>query len=273
MPNHVGVATPPENPWWWDLLKHGRDSERAVAFDVDWAAGGGRIRIPVVADADQAREGGPIAHLEIVDGELRYYDNRFPIAPGSAKTGPTTGQTRTPSMVASTTSWSTGMLPTTASTTGGSSRSTPWPRVRVENPDVFADSHVEIKRWFDEGLVDGLRVDHPDGLHDPQGYLDDLAELTGGAYVLVEKILETGEHLPASWSTEGTTGYDALAHIDRVLTDPAGQRPLDALETRLRGRPVDWLEMIHDTKRAVVDGMLRSEVLPDHPRAGCPPAG
>ena len=137
--------------------------------------------------------------------------------------------------------------------------------VRVENPDVFADSHVEIKRWFDEGLVDGLRVDHPDGLRDPQGYLDDLAELTGGAYVLVEKILETGEHLPASWSTEGTTGYDALAHIDRVLTDPAGQRPLDALETRLRGRPVDWLEMIHDTKRSVVDGMLRSEVLPRSP--------
>ncbi len=133
--------------------------------------------------------------------------------------------------------------------------------IRVEDPDVFADSHVEIKRWFDEGLVDGLRVDHPDGLRDPQGYLDDLAELTGGAYVLVEKILETGEHLPASWSTEGTTGYDALAHIDRVLTDPAGQRPLDALETRLRGRPVDWLAMIHDTKRAVVDGILRSEVL------------
>ncbi len=65
--------------------------------------------------------------------------------------------------------------------------------VRVEDPAVFADSHVEIRRWFDEGLVDGLRVDHPDGLRDPEGYLADLAELTGGAYVLVEKILETGE--------------------------------------------------------------------------------
>ena len=70
--------------------------------------------------------------------------------------------------------------------------------VRVEDPEVFADSHVEIRRWFTEGLVDGLRVDHPDGLRDPQGYLDDLAELTGHAYVLVEKILEPGEELPGS---------------------------------------------------------------------------
>ncbi len=68
--------------------------------------------------------------------------------------------------------------------------------VRVEVPDVLAATHVEIKRWFDEGLVDGLRVDHPDGLRYPQGYLDDLARITGGAYVLVEKILEPGEALP-----------------------------------------------------------------------------
>ena len=123
------------------------------------------------------------------------------------------------------------------------------------------DSHVEIRRWFDEGLVDGLRVDHPDGLRDPRRYLDDLAELTGGAYVLVEKILEPGEELP------GVVGdrrhhrvRRARRYIDRVLTDPAGQQPLDALETRLRGAPVDWHELIHDTKRAVADGILHSEV-------------
>ena len=66
-------------------------------------------------------------------------------------------------------------------------------------------------------------MDHPDGLHDPGGYLDDLAALTGGAYVLVEKILEPGEELLSSWATSGTTGYDALGLVDRVLTDPAGR--------------------------------------------------
>ena len=132
--------------------------------------------------------------------------------------------------------------------------------VRVEDPDVFAATHGEVARWFRDGLVDGLRIDHPDGLRDPKGYLDDLAELTGGPYVLVEKILEHGELLPASWATAGTTGYDVLGLVDRVLTDPEGQAPLTALETRLRGMPLDFHELVHDTKRAVADGILGSEI-------------
>ena len=71
--------------------------------------------------------------------------------------------------------------------------------------------------------MDGLRVDHPDGLADPAGYLRWLKEVSGGAYVLVEKILEPGEELPADFACEGTTGYDALADVDRVLVDPAGR--------------------------------------------------
>ena len=253
VPNHVGVATPVESLWWWDLLTHGRKSVRADAFDVDWAAGNDRIRIPVVGDDDQASPGGPIDNLTLVDGELRYHDHRFPVAPGTADDAGTDG--------------------VDANTVHGRQHYelVSWrmadhdlnyrrffavntlAAIRVEDPAVFADSHVEIKRWFDEGLVDGLRVDHPDGLRDPKGYLDDLARLTGGAYVLVEKILEPGEKLPTSWATAGTTGYDALADLDRVLTDPAGQAPLDALEARLRGGPVDWHTLIHDTKRTVAD--------------------
>ena len=92
--------------------------------------------------------------------------------------------------------------------------------VRVEDRDVFEATHCEIGRWFREGLVDGLRVDHPDGLRHPAAYLDDLAGLTDSAWVVVEKILEPGEELPERWRTAGTTGYDALALIDRVLVDP-----------------------------------------------------
>ncbi|HEX5861352.1 MAG TPA: alpha-amylase family glycosyl hydrolase, partial [Nocardioides sp.] len=83
VPNHVGVATPAENAWWWDLLQHGQGSEHADAFDVDWAAGGGRIRIPVVGDDDRSPAGGPIGNLTVGDGELRYHDHRFPLAPGT----------------------------------------------------------------------------------------------------------------------------------------------------------------------------------------------
>ncbi|CUR55619.1 Maltooligosyl trehalose synthase [metagenome] len=256
VPNHVGVATPHLNAWWWDLLRHGRSSERADTFDVDWDAGQGRLRIPVVGDDDRSPEGGPIANLSVRDGELRYHDNRFPIAPGTADDladANTVHDRQHYELV----NWR-------VADAGLNYRRffavNTLAAIRVEDPAVFAASHTEIKRWFDEGLVDGLRVDHPDGLRDPEGYLSDLAELTGGAYVLVEKILEPGEHLLASWSTEGTTGYDALAFIDRVLTDPAGQQSLDALEARLRGAPVDWHSLIHDTKRAVTDTILHSEV-------------
>ena len=116
---------------------------------------------------------------------------------------------------------------TPSSTTGASSRSRRWPACGSRTPRSSRPRTREIGRWFDVGLVDGLRVDHPDGLRDPGGYLDRLAGLTGGAYVLVEKILEPGESLPASWATAGTTGYDVLALVDRVLTDPAGEAVLD----------------------------------------------
>ncbi|GAB3031183.1 malto-oligosyltrehalose synthase [Nocardioides flavus (ex Wang et al. 2016)] len=246
VPNHVGVATPAEDPWWWDVLKLGRESEHAAAFDVDWAAGDGRILIPVVGDDDEGSI--RIVRSGSGEGEVRYHDQRFPMAPGTS-----TLEEQHYELV----SWRAAdedlnyrrffAVNTLAA-------------VRVEDPEVFAETHVEIKRWFDEGLVDGLRVDHPDGLRDPKRYLDDLAALTGGAYVLVEKILEPGEHLPADWATAGTTGYDALALVDRVLTDPAGEEPLTALEDRLRGDGVDWERMVHDNKRAVADGILHSEV-------------
>ncbi|HET8962150.1 malto-oligosyltrehalose synthase, partial [Nocardioides sp.] len=254
VPNHVGVATPVENGWWWDLLRHGPASVHADAFDVDWPAGGGRIRIPVVGDDDLPAEGGPIANLVLVDGELRYHDHRFPIAPGTEGEDPQEVHDRQHYELVSWRVADHGLnyrrffaVNTLAA-------------IRVEDASVFDASHAEIRRWFDEGLVDGLRVDHPDGLREPGRYLEDLAGLTGGAYVLVEKILHPGEDLPASWATAGTTGYDGLALIDRVLTDPAGQEPLDLLETRLRGAPVHWEQLVHDSKRAVADGILGSEV-------------
>jgi (1->4)-alpha-D-glucan 1-alpha-D-glucosylmutase len=266
VPNHVGVATPREDPWWWDVLRLGRDSPHAAAFDIDWSAGHERLRIPVVGDDDLLPD-GRIDHLSVVEGEdgpeLAYHDNLYPIAPGTAD-DPEPGVD--PTAWANTVharqhyelvSWRSAddelnyrrffAVNTLAA-------------VRVEEPDVFAETHAEIRRWFTAGLVDGLRVDHPDGLRDPRKYLADLAGLTGGAYVLVEKILEPGEELSESWATAGTTGYDVLGLIDRVLTDPAGRAPLDELDARLRGAPMDWPQMVHDRKREVADGMLRSEV-------------
>ncbi len=258
VPNHVGVARPWENTWWWHVLTHGQESPYADAFDIDWDLAGGKVRIPVIGDDDLDPDTGRIDNLRVLAGELHYHDQRFPLAPGTADRGPDEDANEVAARQHyELVSWR------------RADHDLNYRRffavntlvaIRVEDQEWFDRSHEEIRRWFDEGLVDGLRVDHPDGLRDPGGYFDDLARLTGDAYVLVEKILEPGEALPSSWATAGTTGYDVLALVDRVLTDPAGEGPLDDLETRLRGEAVDWHAMIHDTKRAVADDVLNSEV-------------
>lgn len=245
VPNHVGVAVPSENAWWWDVLRHGPASDYAEAFDIDWEFGGGRIRLPIGYDG---------AMLAVVDDELDYGGTRLPIAPGTGGGEPHEVLARQHYEIVP---WQSADDELNyrrffaVSTLAG---------VRVEVPWVFEETHAEVRRWIAEGLVDGLRVDHPDGLRDPGGYLDALARLTGDAYVLVEKILEGDERLPAHWQTAGTTGYDALGVLERVLTDPLGREALVGLDARIRGDDRSWAELSHDARRQVADTILRSEV-------------
>ena|GEM_PF-45336 len=261
VPNHVGVAEPSGNGWWWSVLTYGQGSPYADAFDIDWAAGGGRLRIPVIGDEDQETRGGPIANLTVEGGLLRYHDVAFPLAPGSADDIGEPGVDA--DVVHARQHYE--LIGWRMADAGLNYRRffavNSLAAVRVEDPEWFAKTHAAIEQWFSDGQVQGLRVDHPDGLRDPGGYLDDLAGLTDGAYVLVEKILAPGERLLESWATAGTTGYDVLALLDRVLTDPAGEQPLAALNARLRGGPVDWADLVHDNKRLVADTILRAEVL------------
>ncbi len=265
VPNHVGVADPAGNAWWWSVLTHGPASPYADAFDIDWAAGGGRLRIPVLGDDDApATLGGPVGNLRVEAGQLRYHDHAFPLAPGSADDyDPDQPDGVDADAIHARQHYE--LVSWRLADSGLNYRRffavSSLAAVRVEEREWFDKTHAAIGQWFADGLVDGLRVDHPDGLRDPAAYLDDLAELTGGAYVLVEKILEPGERLQASWATAGTTGYDVLALVDRVLTDPAGEAPLTALDDRLRGAPVDWHALVHDNKRRIADGILRAEVL------------
>jgi len=254
VPNHMGIATPRQNAWWWDVLRHGPSSSYADAFDIDWSAHDGRLLVPVVGDDDEAS-----VTVDADAGVVRYHEHTFPLAPGT---------TRPDEQHYDLVSWRRGDAELnyrrffSITTLAG---------LRVEEPRVLAESHAEIRSWFDEGLVDGLRIDHPDGLRDPASYLEALRDLTGGAYVVVEKILALHdasapggaprlEELPPTWATAGTTGYDVLGLVDRVLTDPAGEAPLTALESRLRGRPGSWPDLVHDRKRAVADTTLAAEV-------------
>jgi len=259
VPNHLGVADATQNAWWWDVLEKGRDSRYAEAFDIDWEFGGGKLRVPVLGDGPSTSSGtDALDDLELVGSELHYFDNKYPVAAGTADDGASAREVHARQNY-ELINWRRADSELNyrrffaVNTLAG---------VRVEVPWVFDESHAEIVRWITEGLADGLRVDHPDGLADPGGYLDTLAKATGGTYVLVEKILEGDEKLPAFWATAGTTGYDALADIDRVFVDRHGRKKLDAIDTALRERaqPVEWKTLIHGTKRAIADGILNSEV-------------
>ncbi|MFL4907776.1 malto-oligosyltrehalose synthase [Streptomyces sp. MMS24-I2-30] len=215
VPNHMAMA-PRHNRALWEVLREGPASPYARWFDIDWEAQGGQLLLPVL--------GGPLgaesAHL-VVDGDvLRYHDHAFPLREG------------------------TGKLPLTRLLDAQWYRPVWWRLartelnyrrffsiseligVRVEDPEVFEATHAKILQLLREGVVDGLRVDHPDGLADPGGYLRRLHEASGGRWTVVEKILADGERLPASWPVAGTTGYDALRHVDGLFTDPAGSGEL-----------------------------------------------
>jgi (1->4)-alpha-D-glucan 1-alpha-D-glucosylmutase len=145
--------------------------------------------------------------------------------------------------------------------------------LRVELPRVFDATHEKILSLYAEGLIDGVRIDHVDGLADPRLYCRKLrrsmetagakrpAEVPQGApYIVVEKILAPRERLPADWLTDGTTGYDFMDQVSGVLHDPDGEAPLTHLWTSLTGRPWDFETEEHEARRQILQDNLASEL-------------
>ena len=254
VPNHVGVASPLVNRWWWDVLLHGRGSRYADAFDIDWDFGGGRLRIPILGDEAEPE----LKEVEVHGSrELRYHEHRFPVQPDTPD-DVSVGEVHDRQHY-ELVNWRRADVELNYRRFFAVNS---LAAIRVEEPWVFDESHREILGWVERGLADGLRVDHPDGLFHPGHYLEVVHERTNGAYVLVEKILEGREELPTQWATDGTTGYDALADIDRLLVDLRGEAALDELDASLRTTgAVDWADLMHDGKRWAADTILRSEVL------------
>ncbi len=238
VPNHMGISRPETNPAWWSVLRLGPGSPYAGWFDIDWERG--PVVVPVLA-ADAA-----VDDLVLDGDELRYFEHRFPVAPGTG--GGSAGEVHARQfyrLVA----WRRGNSELNyrrffaVSTLAG---------VRVEDPAVFEATHAEVLRWVSAGWVDGIRVDHPDGLRDPGEYLERLRAAAPGVWLVVEKILEYGESLPSSWPVDGTTGYDALREVCGVFVDPEGAR----------GFPADsaLVDVTYEGKRAAATGLLAAEL-------------
>ncbi len=132
--------------------------------------------------------------------------------------------------------------------------------LRIEEQQVFDDTHRLLIEWLGKGVVDGLRIDHPDGLLDPKQYFERLSRAAPGAWIVAEKILEPGEHLPDNWPAAGTTGYDFLNVLNGVFVDPVGEAPLSALYAEFTGEPAGFAEVAHEKKLLVLRDVLGSDV-------------
>jgi malto-oligosyltrehalose synthase len=235
VPNHMAASL--ENSWWVDVLHHGEAGRYARSFDIDWAAEDpqlrGRVFLPLLGKP--LHEAVASKELAVVDCEgkpaLRYYDHYLPM------TGPDIE--RQPYRLGW---WRT------------ANDRINWRRffdindlvcLRMEDPETFENVHALIARLYQEGLIDGVRIDHVDGLNDPAAYCRELRRRLdpddpSRPYLVVEKILLKGETLPADWECDGTTGYDFMDQVSALQHDPAAESLLAEAWARISGRPRDF---------------------------------
>ena len=265
VPNHMAASL--ENAWWRDVIAKGEKSPYAHHFDIDWSR---RLTLPFLGDDfDTVLANGELAiKADPLTGEpaLAYYDNFYPLVAES-------WQGREQALIGETDhtliSDIHAQQPWRLMSWRDAANDLSYRRffeitglvgVRVEDEAVFDDAHRLILELVHSGAVDGLRIDHVDGLADPQGYLTRLRQKVGPeCYLTVEKILGKGEHLPADWPVSGTTGYEFIAALSDVLVDDAKLSNLRKAYDSVAGRRVNMREELRDAKLLMVDRNFNGE--------------
>ncbi len=343
VPNHM--AATPENPWWWDVLEHGRHSRYASVFQIDWTPSDsnpdGRLVLPVVdRPVDEAVRRG-VVRLMINDFEVSVacHDLRFPIDvrsyglllqypsvsaecserglgdlldsiqglplpwtqplgdPGEACERRKSLKEQVLGALQQDPALAEGVLSAIAALNrkpesvnefldSQAYRLMYWRDglaalnyrrffdisdlvgVRIEDEEVFLATHQLVCQLVQRGRVNGLRVDHIDGLRDPRGYLRRLngaLQVAGEqgrrrCYLVVEKILTGDERLPDDWPIEGSTGYEFLNQLDRVYVDPDGFAKLGHYYRELGGWRESFDALVREQKRRVMSDLFEPEV-------------
>ena len=294
VPNHVGVHH--TNPLWEGLLARGPAGNESRCFDVNWEpplpGAAQKVILPVLG-----AQYGEVLHngeLRVVREDergwrLRYHDHDFPLSEESCealeRSGGADALLGEPGVPDSwqrlhallerqhyrLVYWKVGhrlinyrrffAVDTLAA-------------VRVEDEEVFEATHGKILELVADGVVDGLRIDHPDGLRDPGRYLTRLRERSGGVWIVVEKIVHSHNHghepghgahpesLREDWPVQGTTGYEFCNDVLGLFVDPAAQALMDELDRELGGRPGDFPDMTVEAKRQI----LREDLASEHQR-------
>jgi (1->4)-alpha-D-glucan 1-alpha-D-glucosylmutase len=280
VPNHM--AADQENPWWVDVLRDGPSSRFARVFDIDWGAQEGKVLLPILGRPfGEALERGEL-RLDVADGDvvLRYFEHTLPLSPESVRghfgTGPDLDDVY----------WHNGVPGEPASFDRlqalldeqhyrlahwrVAARDISYRRffdiaalisIRVQDPEVFDLTHAFVLGLVREGRVDGFRIDHVDGLHDPAQYLRRLGSAAGeDAFLVVEKILGPGEGLAEEWPVQGTTGYEFADAAGGVFVDPDGARRFERAAADAAGWEGPFVEVAASRKTLVLRSLFSGEV-------------
>ncbi|MDR7329702.1 malto-oligosyltrehalose synthase [Corynebacterium guangdongense] len=262
VPNHLSVAVPKRNKWWWDVLKNGRDSEFETYFDIDWHednGADGKLGLPVFGSPDD-EDKLALEHDEDLDEiVLAYYEHKYPIRPGTCE-----GLEDDPVEVYGKQCyklmyWRAGVISYrrffSVNELAG---------IRQEDPLVFEHTHRILRTLIAEDLIDGVRVDHPDGLSDPFEYLNRLRNVIGpDRWLIAEKILAETEPLDPRLAVDGTTGYDALREFDGIFINRDAEDSMSILALQQSGSTWDEESFVateQQLKREVAAAELAAEI-------------
>jgi (1->4)-alpha-D-glucan 1-alpha-D-glucosylmutase len=287
VPNHMaGVG--PYNAWWWDVLKHGPDSRHARHFDIFWGDPSSPVRVlvPILGDVygkvlpsgdlKLAREGSSV--------QVRYFDQKLPLSPESeasllARVPSAPHDSRYDAEVDR-------LLAELSADPGRLDevlekqhyRLTFWRfaaselnyrcffdvnklvALRQEDDAVFDATHALILSWLADGTLDGLRVDHVDGLRDPEAYLRRLRAKAPSAWIVVEKVLERAETLPRSWPVAGTTGYEFLNLVDSLFVERENEARMTEIYQDLTKVTATFQDIAYEKKIYILNDKFGSEI-------------
>ena len=255
VPNHMSVAEADRNDRWWQMLRDGPSSTAATWFDVDWDFGGDRVIVPKLGDPlDRVLADGGLVIAEGDRGpELRYGPLRFPLAAGTEQLDVIEAVERQHYRL----QW----WRDPARNVRRFFAIDDLVAVRAERPEVAEVIDTIPVLLADHPAFAGVRVDHVDGLADPEAYLLGLRRRIGDdRWLLVEKILAPGETLPSSWPVDGTTGYDHIRVSEHTFLDPAAEEPLSRLWTDLTADDRSFAEIEDQARREVLSGGLRPDL-------------
>jgi len=294
VPNHMFAG--PGNAWWTDVLRHGRASRYAGYFDIDWRSPDplvrGHVLLPILGKPfSQALRDGDVRLDREGDGyALRVHDNPLPLSQAAVEALRGAGE---PSAVLAAHDGrdETGFHRLHALLEQQHYRLALWKLandmvdyrrffdinelvgLRMDRTRVFEDSHALVFRLYAEGMIDGLRVDHVDGLADPHRYCRQLRHRLrrlqrqrpasaprGSAYLVVEKILAEGERLRPDWRMDGTTGYDFMDQVGALLHDGAGEAMLTERWQAISAERADFATVARTARRQILVDSFEAEL-------------